>query len=107
MRKQIHIPHDLCNEALQVAVHDGFPEVIRILKSFQNGVAELNSREASHLLDFARFLQQRARLHYPYWDDSESPHDPEHEDNFHEVNMGLHEKLVFYIGSEFPDLIGS
>jgi hypothetical protein len=102
MKRQIHIPQDICYEALQVAIHDGFPEVIRILKSFRDGTADVSTREASHILEFAKFLRQRASLHYPYWDDSQLPHSTEHEDNFHEVNMGLHEKLISHIGDPGP-----
>ncbi|HEY0684844.1 MAG TPA: hypothetical protein VGD45_21080 [Steroidobacter sp.] len=48
MREQIQIPQDICAEALQVAVYDGLPEVIRILNFFQDGAAGLNSRETAH-----------------------------------------------------------
>lgn len=105
MMQSIHIPQDICDEALQLAIHDGFPEVIRVLRSFKNGNAELSHKEAFHLLEFSKFLRLRASLHYPYWDDSEAPHSNEHEDNFHEVNMGLHEKLIAYLGESMPGLL--
>lgn len=105
MKAQVHLPPDLWNEALQVATHDAFPEVIRILQLFQTGAAELSEAEATHLRAFARFLLQRAALHYPYWDDSQQPYVADHEDSFQEVNMGLHEKLLSSIGSAFPNLL--
>lgn len=105
MKAQIHLPPDLWNEALQIATHDAFPEVIRILKLFQGGAAEISETEAAHLRDFARFLLKRAALHYPYWDDSQQPHSNEHEDSFHEINMGLHEKLLSAVGSAFQGLL--
>jgi hypothetical protein len=97
MTRPVHLPHDIWSEAFQSAIHEGFPEVIRILRGFRDGGADLEEGEAAHLLEFARFLRLKALLHFPYWDDSEPRHSQEHEDCFHEVNMGLHEKLFAYI----------
>lgn len=105
MTKSVYLPHDIREQALQAAIQDGFPEVIRILRLFRGGSADVTADEAAHLIEFARFLVRRAELHYPYWDDSRTPYVQEHEDAFHEVNMGLHEKLVSYISSTFPELL--
>jgi hypothetical protein len=105
MTANVFIPPDLCEHALQLATHESFPEIVRILKLFKEGSAELQVDEARGLLEFARFLVQRAELHFPYWDDSRAPYLREHEEGFQEINMGLHEKIFSYIGSSFPDLI--
>ena len=105
MTASVFLPPDLCEHALQLATQEAFPEIIRILRLFDNGSAELNINEASSLLDFARFLVQRAELHFPYWDDTRAPFSREHEEAFQEINMGIHEKLFSYIGSSFPELL--
>jgi hypothetical protein len=105
MTVSVFMPPDLCEHALQLATHEAFPEVMRVLKLFRSGSAELNAAEASCLLEFARFLVQRAELHFPYWDDSRVPYSREHEEGFQEINMGIHEKMFSYVGSCFPDLI--
>ncbi|MEY4583114.1 MAG: hypothetical protein RL701_7817 [Pseudomonadota bacterium] len=105
MTKAVFLPPDLWEDALQTATQESFPEIIRILRLFQSGTAELTSDEASALVEFARFLVGRAELHYPYWDDSRTPYLQEHEEAFQDVNMGLHEKLVSYIGSIFPEVL--
>lgn len=105
MTKSVFLPPDLCEHALQAATYEAFPEITRILQLFAGGSAELTDDEASELVEFARFLVRRAELHYPYWDDSRTPYLPQHEDAFQSVNMGLHEKLISYVGSVFPELI--
>jgi len=75
------------------------------LRLFRGGTADLTAEEASHLLAFARFLVSRAELHYPYWDDSRTPHLQEHEDAFQDINMGVHEKLLSYVTTIFPELL--
>jgi hypothetical protein len=88
------LPSDVWQEAYNAAINEGFPEVIRILLKVHDGAAEMAPQERAHLMEFARFLQLKAELHFPYWDDSATPHSPEHEDAFHAVNMGLYEKLA-------------
>ena len=105
MTASVLLPPDLCEHALELATQEAFPEIIRILGRFENGSAELSLNEASSLLDFARFLVQRAELHFPYWDDAREPFLREHEEAFQQINMGIHEKLFSYIGSSFPELL--
>jgi hypothetical protein len=101
----VHLPPDVCEHALELATREAFPEIVRILRVFQNGSGELSLTEASRLLDFARFLVHRAALHFPYWDDTREPFSSEHEEAFQQINMGIHEKLFSYIGSSFPELL--
>ena len=105
MTRAVFLPPDLCESALDIATHESFPEITRILRLFHAGSAELTSHEASNLVEFARFLLHRAELHYPSWHDSRTPYLQEHEAAFQHINMGLHEKLISYIGSTFPELL--
>lgn len=106
MTRRVHLPQDLCHQALDAAIHEGFPEVIRIVRLFKNGQADLLDAEGEHLLSFARFLVLRAELHYPHWDDSGATHSQHDEDMFHAINMGLHEKIVSSLAHAFPKLFG-
>jgi hypothetical protein len=105
MTATVFLPQEIWEQALQIAIHEAFPEVIRVLRLFRNGSADLKSEEAASLVDFSRFLLHRAELHFPYWDDTRVPYSQDHEDAVHEINMGIHEKLCSHIGSCFPELV--
>ncbi len=60
-----------------------------------------NQREAQELVNIARIQVLDALLKYPFWDDREATYQPEHEDQFQDVQMGIYEKTVFYIGNHF------
>jgi len=85
---------EVWREAYQAAINDGFPEAIRILLKIREGNTPLDGTEREHIVHFARYLQLKAELHFPYWDDSRAPYSKEHEDSFHAVNMGLYEALI-------------
>src|SRR5207249_6383291 len=90
-------------EAYAIALHEGFPEVLRLITFAPDGL-ELTTEEAGHLLKFATMLRLKAELHFPYWDDARPDHVPSHEDCLHEVSMGIYEKLQSYIRSVFQEL---
>lgn len=89
----VHLPAAVVDEARAIAVHENFPEVLRLLNGSRAEARELTPDEVEHLRTFATYLRLRAELHYPCWDDSRPGYVPADEDAFHEVNMGLHEKL--------------
>ena len=102
--RTLFLEPDLRESAISLAVHDSFPEVIRILMSFRESRAELTLGEGRTLLDFVRYLVARAALMYPYRDEDRTPYLEQHADMFHGVNMGVHEKLASELYSVFPEL---
>lgn len=104
MKRKMVFPRSILDEARLIAISENFPEVLRILSSVSEDGIELDLSEAEHLIQFATVLRLKAGLQYPYWDDSTKNYNRDHENYFHEINMGIHEKLQSYLRSTFPEL---
>ena len=102
MTTAITVPRELKAELLAIAQKQGYPSASITLK---RGAADQlvleTQREAQEIVNIARIQVLDALLRYPYWDDSETDHVPEHEDKFQEIQMGIYEKTVHYVGNHF------
>jgi hypothetical protein len=104
MKRKMVFPRSILDEARLIALNENFPEVLRILSSVSDAGLELDLSEAEHLIQFATVLRLKAGLQYPYWDDASTNYNQDHENCFHEINMGIHEKLQSYLRSTFSEL---
>lgn len=102
MTTTIAVPRELKVELLAIAQKQGYPSASATL---QRGAADQlvleNQREAQEIVNIARNQVLDALLRYPYWDDSEANHVPEHEDKFQDIQMGIYEKTIHYVGNHF------
>jgi hypothetical protein len=102
MSTVIAVPTELKSELLGIAEKSGYPSALAVLRRGTNDELVLeNKREAQELTNIARIQVLDALLKYPYWDDSEENHVQEHEDQFQNVQMGIYEKTVYFIGIHF------
>ena len=102
MSQSVEYPASLKVQLQQIASKRSFPAASKILA--RGGPEELiveSQQEAQTLVDIARLALLEARLKYPYWDEDFSDHDPAHEDAFLDVQMGIFEKTVMYLGQAF------
>jgi hypothetical protein len=102
MSQVIEFPAPLKALLLKSAATRKFPAALAILA--RGGPEELvveSQGEAQTLVDIARLDLLEARLKYPFWDEDLPNHDPAHEDAFHDVQMGIFEKTVMYVGQAF------
>jgi hypothetical protein len=93
MKHVLSIERVVVESALDLALANGFPGVVRILGLFSGAGMDLEAAEIDHLRRLAEWIRYGADLHFPYWDDDRPNHDPSHDDCFQTINMGLHEKL--------------
>lgn len=102
MTTAIAVPRELKAELLAIAEKEGYPSALVTLR---RGALDLlvveNKREAQEIVNIARHQMLDALLRYPYWDDSEDTHVPEQEEKFQDIQMGIYEKTVYYIGNHF------
>ncbi len=102
MTNTISFPEVVKNELLAIADQSGYVQVIEILKRGNNDELVLNDEyEAQAVVNVARIKLLDTQLKNPYWDDSEENYNEDHEENFQEVQMGIFEKTVSYIGQVF------
>jgi hypothetical protein len=102
MSQVIEFPRPLKAQLQKSASTRKFPAALAILS--RGGPEELvvaSQHEAQMLVDIARLELLEARLKFPFWDEDLPNHDPAHEDAFHDVQMGIFEKTVMYVGQVF------
>lgn len=100
--KKIAVPAELKSELFAIAKKAGYPSALDVLSRGNAEQLVLESlREAQEITNIARIQVLDALLKYPYWDNTESTHLPEHEEMFHDVQMGIYEKTVYYISNHF------
>lgn len=61
----------------------------------------LDEDEAADLIVLAVIEVKKARLRFPYYDDEHPMYDKQHEMAFDDVQMGIFEKTVYYVGAAF------
>ena len=102
MTSAITVPSDIKTELYEIASASGYPQVLEILsRGSEDEIVVESLIEAQAIVNVARSKMLEALLKYPYWDDTSTPYDEEHEEAFQEVQMGLFEKVASYIGQEY------
>lgn len=74
---------------------DAFPE-----KCAQSPIF-LSEEEAADLIELVVIEKKKARLRFPYHDNEHKKYDNNHENEFHDVQMGIYEKTIYYVESAF------
>jgi hypothetical protein len=64
----------------------------------------LTIEDARNLLRVVDIEMSKAILRYPHNEDDDPQYDPEHEECYDEIMMGIYEKTYYYVQSEFPEL---
>ncbi|MEY4576757.1 MAG: hypothetical protein RL701_1460 [Pseudomonadota bacterium] len=61
----------------------------------------LSKEEAEALITLAVIEKRKAWLRYPYYDEDHPLHSAEHEQKFDDIQMGIYEKTIYYVGTAF------
>lgn len=101
MTTPVPLPAEVRQALLQIALERGYPEAVAILRRSAETLNLSSDREAQVIVDVARVAVLDAGLRYPHRDEDSARHVPAHEDAFQEVQMGVFEKTVSYVGSVF------
>ena len=99
MKKLVFLPTELVDSLHLVAVHDGFARIAALLRAAPDGSVSLDANQAKLLARFAQYLQARAQLR-AVGDDAKI--DPV---AYERVTLGLPDKLLSYLLSDFPECI--
>lgn len=80
----------------------GYPVAATVLARGNAEELVLHSEsEAQALVNMARIDMLDASLKSPFWNEDLPNCDPRHEDAFQDIEMGIFEKTVMYLGQEF------
>ena len=86
----------------KVANQRNYPLVNEVLQRGGSEELVVNSlEEAQALVNLARLEMLEASLKYPFWDEDSPNFDRRHESAFQDVQMGIFEKTVMYVGQAF------
>ena len=100
--KIISFPSILKLQLVKMAEERGYPIASTVLARGNTGELVLHSEsEAQALVNMARIGMLDACLKYPFWNEDLPNYDPRHEDAFQDIQMGIFEKTVMYLGQEF------
>jgi hypothetical protein len=98
----IAVPPGLKEELRSIAAVGAFRQALEILeRGNEDELAIADDDEAQCVVNVARWKMLEALLRYPNWDDTREAYDPDDEEAMQEVQMGLFEKVVLYVGQEF------
>lgn len=99
MKIETMIPNPLLKELYDLIRQEHY---VDLYSAFPDSIDEdldhlmLNSKQAHHLLWATELEHSRACLKYPYRIDDEQPFDPEHEEQFDDVQH-FYQKMDFYL----------
>jgi hypothetical protein len=102
MTKTISFPSELKEALSAIATEQRYPLVREILARGKADELVLKDKhEAQVIVDVARVQMLEAGLRYPYWNEDSTKYNKAHDEAFQDVQMGLFEKVVTYVGQEF------
>lgn len=105
--RKVYIPSEIISELRDIVVREGYSALLSI---FEEGAGEdieyldLSEQDAKNLLRLADIEMLKALLRYPHNETEDPLYNPEHEERYDDVMMGIYEKTYYYIQSEFKNL---
>ncbi|GAA3937982.1 hypothetical protein [Litoribacillus peritrichatus] len=106
-KRNIFLPNELIKEISVIVHNQGYAALSHVFKNIDLENAEyltIDESEARLLIRLADIEMSKAILMYPFNDDEEDNYNPEHEEKYDDVMMGVYEKTYYYLQSEFEEL---
>jgi len=104
IKRDVVMPIELIREIAEIVhsenysiLQDAFPS------ADMEGPVFISQDEAEALIELAVIEKKKARLKYPYYDDEHPLYNEADEDNFDDIQMGIYEKTIYYVGSAFKN----
>lgn len=102
IKREVPMPIELIHEIVTIIHMEGYTSLIELFPNKHIHLPIfLSESEASDLIDLAVIEKKKARLRYPYHDNEHPKYDKNHKDKFHDVQMGIYEKTLYYVESAF------
>jgi len=98
---------ELIDNIFSIIQQEKYETLDNIFKEYVKGATEylnVDEKDASNLLKLVDIEMQRAVLRYPNNEDDGPNYNPEHEEKYDDVMLGIYEKTYYYIQSEFSKL---
>lgn len=103
IRREVNIPAELIGDICRIVRAEGYTALEEVFSGDSDpSKVFLSIEEAQALVTLAVIEKRKAWLRYPYHDEDHPRHCQAHEEKFDDVQMGLYEKIIYYVGSAFP-----
>lgn len=101
VKREVLIPVDLVKQITDIVYKEGYTALMNVFKKDQQFPVFLCKEEAEALITLAVIEKRKAWLKYPRYDEDHPQYSQEHEEKFDDVQMGIYEKTIYYVGSAF------
>lgn len=105
--KNVFIPADIVDELHEIYEREGYVALEPVFSNYVKGETEylsLDLENARRLIQLADIEMQKAMLRYPHNEEEDPSYNPEHEEKYDDIMLGIYEKTCYYVQSEFGDL---
>lgn len=103
VKREVPIPADLAKQISEIIYREGYTALMDAFTKDRQPPVFLSKEEAEALINLAVIEKRKAWLKYPYYDESHPRHSVVHEEKFDDVQMGIYEKTIYYVGSAFKE----
>ncbi|GAB2191807.1 hypothetical protein [Sessilibacter sp. MAH2] len=106
-KRNIYLPNELVKELGEIVSNQGYEALFHVFRNVDLDTSEylsIDETDAKLLIRLADIEMSKAILMYPFNDDEVENYNPEHEEKYDDVMMGIYEKTYYYIQSEFEGL---
>jgi hypothetical protein len=103
-KRNIYLPNELIKELKNISLDQGYTALFHVFENVDLDNSEylsIDEADAKLLIRLADVEMSKAILMYPFTDNEEENYNPEHEEKYDDVMMGIYEKTYYYIQSEF------
>lgn len=101
IRREVQMPVELVHEIRRIVQAEGYTILKDAFPPDREPPIFLSTEEAEALITLAVIEKRKAWLRYPYYDEDHPLHSAEHEQLFDDIQMGIYEKTIYYIGAAF------
>jgi hypothetical protein len=103
IKREVQIPTELVENICQLVREERYEALVEAFGGeVEPSQIFLSVEEARALITLAVVEKRKAWLRYPYYDEDHPRHSTDHETKFDDIQMGLYEKIVYYVGAAFP-----
>ena len=106
-KRNIYFPSELIKDLNHIVRCQKYEALVHVFKDLDLDNCEylsLDEGDAKLLIRLVDIEMSKAILMYPFTDDEEQNYNPEHEEKYDDVMMGIYEKTHYYIQSEFEGI---
>jgi len=101
IKREVLLPTEIVSKISEIVQNEGYAALREAFVENRTSPIFLSKEEAEALIMLAVIEKKKASLRYPYYDDEHPRYSEEHEQKFDEVQMGIYEKVLYYIESAF------